>query len=65
MLSRKISLEEITVVRQELLEYAFLKHELSNGEDREARRVIKAIQTYDKIIKDAYKMKIEKGHIRW
>ncbi|WP_025909299.1 hypothetical protein [Priestia flexa] len=53
------------LLEKELMEYSLMKLELSNGDDKNAKRVIKTIQNYNRLIDEANRMKAEHGCIKW
>ena len=65
LLTKAYTVEELAELKDQLMDYALLKHELSNGEDKKARQIIKAIQTYDKMMKEAWEEKEKHGNFRW
>jgi len=52
-------------LEQEIVEYALVKMEISNGEDKSARKALKIIENYHKLLRDADKVKEKHGRVRW
>lgn len=65
MLSKSYVAEELAYFKDQLMDSALLEHELTNGDNKKAREVIKAIQTFDRIIKEAWEEREKYGHFRW
>ncbi|MFA1509939.1 hypothetical protein ACDN41_11985 [Priestia aryabhattai] len=62
---RKVYGIQAEMIEQDLVEIALLKMELSNGEDKTARKILKLIKDYNDLIQDAEKRKEKNGHITW
>ncbi|WP_310877007.1 hypothetical protein [Priestia megaterium] len=65
MFNKTCTVEELTAFREQLMDYALLQHEVSNGENKKAREVIKALQACDRIMREAWEEKEKYGHFKW
>ncbi|MGG4434467.1 hypothetical protein AAXE64_07895 [Priestia megaterium] len=63
--ARRIRGIEVELLEQELTDAALLKMELSNGEDKAAKKVLKIIDSYNELIRKAKLNKEKNGYIKW
>jgi len=65
ILVRKVYGIQAEMLEQELIEGALVKMELSNGNDKVAKKVLKTIDSYNDLIRKAAKNKEINGYIKW
>ncbi|WP_182006300.1 hypothetical protein [Priestia aryabhattai] len=63
--ARKIRTIEAEIIEQELIDIALVKMELSNGNDKVAKKVLKTIDSYNELIRKAKLNKEQNGYIKW
>ncbi|MFK7678687.1 hypothetical protein ACI3ER_11655 [Bacillus sp. Wb] len=63
--SKRIRSIEVEILEQELTDAALLKMELSNGEDKAAKKVLRIIDSYNELIRKAKLNKEQNGYIKW
>lgn len=56
---------EAEILEQELIDIALVKMELSNGEDKAAKKVLRTIDSYNELIRKARLNKEKNGYIKW
>ncbi|MMZ71564.1 hypothetical protein D1872_350050 [compost metagenome] len=53
------------MLEQELIDIAMVKMELSNGEDKVAKKILKTIDSYNELIRKAKRNREQNGYIKW
>jgi hypothetical protein len=63
--ARRVHGIQAEILEQELVEIALVRMEISNGEDKEAKKILRIIDSYNELIRKTRLNKEKNGYIKW